>query len=147
MAESIGLFLRSTCPSPLLPPSSLLSAHPVPLSFPPSSSPSLSPSNFYSASTIEMSSLSPVEQGITAQVDWFNTAVRSPLQPVKMFTQWYMAFDPITALQSVLLCFCLSSMINRHWETTTLASIWWKSEAYYGLTKINIHWLLVYSGC
>lgn len=147
MAESRRLFLRSTCPSPLLPPSSLLPAHPVPLSFPPSSSPSLSPSNFSSASTIEMSSLSPVEQGITAQVDWFNTAVRSPLQPAKMFTQRYMAFDPITALQSVLLCFCLSSMINRHWETMILASVWWKSEAYHGLRKINIHWLLLYSGC
>lgn len=44
-----------------------------------------SPSNFSFALTIEMSSLSPVEQGIRAEGDCFNTAVRSPLRLGKMF--------------------------------------------------------------
>lgn len=106
--------------------------------FPPSSSLLLSPSNFSFALTIEMSSLSPVEQGITAQVDWFNTAVHSPLQSVKMFTYRYTGFHPITDFLSLLLTFCLSIKINRHCKTMTLLSIWWKSEAYFGLGKINI---------
>lgn len=148
MAESIGLFLSSTCPNPVLPPSSFLSVHPMPLSFTPSSSLLLSPSNFSCVLTIEMSSLSPVEQGITAQVDWFNTAVRSP------FWSWRRCLLkdiwPLIQLQPFCLfysLFCLSSMINRLCGTMAFTSIWWKREAYYGLGKINIRLLLLFSLC
>lgn len=90
--------------SPLLPAfsaASLCSRHP--------SSRLHSPSNFSCAFTIEMSSISSVEQGINAEVDWFNTAVRSPLRPVKMV---YCKIYNLGSNDSVAVSFFLSSLIN-----------------------------------
>lgn len=68
-----------------------------------------SPLNFSCALTIEMSSLSPLEQRIRAEVDWCNTAVRSPLRPVKMF---HFQTDGLRSNNSLSVSFALDFLIE-----------------------------------
>lgn len=109
----IGLFHSLTSLSPLLPPSCILSNASLFLLMPlfHSLCHPLFLSPFFSL-TIEMSSLSSMEQGITSQVVWFNTAVHSPHQTTKMFASKKKNAFVLISNYNLPLCLCVSLLFT-----------------------------------